>query len=178
MNSPPRKEKHTCFRFPIFFIPKEPQDTELNKYCSSGGRAEGRCNRCLTHYSLGPFHYLTLAHRLSWKTILQLSYQFLKRLLKLYMLHQQENNSSTKCNYETSIPSTVKGKSMNIYAFLPRLNGEMTAWGGPQHPDPWIADLHNRTQLQAVRKRVVFKYVSETFMCACWHSWQNVFQFW
>jgi len=54
------------------------------------------------------------------------------------MLHHQEDNSATKYNYEASIPSIIKQRSMNIYAFLPmtlmgrRLHGVVADMSGPK----------------------------------------------
>lgn len=72
------------------------------------------------------------------------------------MLHQQEDSSFMKYNYEASILSTIKYRT--IYACLPVtlmgrwLHGLMTEW-----PGPWVAELQNRISFKAGMKKVTSK---------------------
>lgn len=94
------------------------------------------------------------------------------------MLHQQEDNSPTKCNQEANILSTIQQRSVNIHAFLPMtvmgrwLHGVVTEQSGPR-----IAELQSRISLKAAIKEVSFKQLSETFVSACWHCLQSELQF-
>ena len=95
-----------------------------------------------------------------------MSCQFLQGLCGTYVLHQQEDNSPTKCRREAGAPGPIKQRRMNIYASLPMtltgrwLRGAVAVPSGPRGAELWKS-----TSLGAVMKKVTFKQFSDISIC-------------
>lgn len=98
-----------------------------------------------------------------------MSCQFLQGLCGMYVLHQQEANSSTKCKREAGTPGPFKQRPMNIYVSLP-----MTLTGRWLHR---AAAVRSGPRTARVLEPLWRRLRLSSFLIslyACWHSAHRV----